>query len=213
MSIVYKKYIPIGITAITGVIVLFDYYVKIPEINSASTILTSWGTHLSYFAVLISALMIVRQSIPKIIKQEKDWYFYGYMLTILIIMSATGFISGIASSNYSWWYNNFYGPVSTTLMAIMGIYLMSASYRAFRIRSVPVFGAMIACIVVLIATAPAGPVWFPWFGALSQWIQAYPSQAGIRAFTMAAAIGTLASGIRTLIGLEIGFLGAKEDKD
>ena len=213
MSVLYKKYIPMGITAITGLIVILDYYIKVPVINNASKAVTSWGSHLAYFATLLALLTILRQSQRKIARQEKDWYFYVYLLVILASMVGLGLVFTTSDSRYTWMYDNFYRPVGSTMMALMGFYFMSATYRAFRVRSVPVLFAMIACIVILISVAPAGPVWFPGIRNVSIWIEDYFSQAGIRAFTMAGAIGSLGVGIRVLTGRETGYFGKEEEEE
>jgi hypothetical protein len=213
MSITMKRYVPMGLAIFSGFAVIFGFFLDIPIINTVEDTLTSWVSYLNYFAVLVGTAGVLRLSIPRLLKRGKDWPIDAYSITMIAVMFGLGMTVGTKSFGYTWLYDNFYRPVSASIFAMLGFYLLSASYRAFRVKSLPVLGSIIAVILILINSAPAGPALFPTIASMAVWVRDVPSKAGMRGYIMAAAFGAISIGIRVLVGRETTYLGQKGQEE
>jgi membrane-associated HD superfamily phosphohydrolase len=212
MSLVFRRYIPLGITFVTGLIVSSSYFIKLPELQSTESMITSWVTFMGYFAAVLATIQLSYSYGMKIIKKDKDTPYYAFALILFALMTIAGIGFGINYPVYTWLYDNLYRPVTATILAMLGFYLLSATYRAYRVKSIALAFCIISCFLFLIATAPAGPALLPQVSIIADWIRDNVSTAGLRGYVIAAAIGAISLGIRTLIGRERGYLGrAKEE--
>lgn len=213
MSIVVKRYIPMGIAVISALAVIFGFFLEVPIINTVENTLTSWVSYMNYFAVLVGTIGVIRMAVPRLMKKSEGWPVDAYSIILIAVMFGLGMIYGTKSFGYKWFYDNFYRPVSATVFAMLGFYLLSASYRAFRIRSLPVLGAILSCTLILVQSAPAGSALFPGVGTIANWVRDYPSKAGLRGYIIAAAFGAISIGIRIISGRETTYLGQKGEEE
>jgi len=86
--------------------------------------------------------------------------------------------------------------------------VVSAAFRAFRMRNVEATLLLGAAIIVMLAAAPIGAWISDDLVDLGQWILDIPNNAGRRAIMMGAAIGAIATSLRIVLGLERSHLGA-----
>lgn len=109
---------------------------------------------------------------------------------------------GLQSVELQWWYTAFYRAQSTAFYGLMFLYLMSASYRMLRFRSVEASVLMLSGIIYLVAHASIFTLYMPWLMPLSDWIYGYPNRAATTAAIMSMAFGSVLIGIRQLLGRE-----------
>jgi hypothetical protein len=93
------------------------------------------------------------------------------------------------------------------MWGILAPYIVSASFRAFRLKNRESLVVTICCVFVLLMNAPIGEAIWPGFPAIGKWITDVMQTTGVRVFTIGVAIGTLALYIRTLFGKETASLG------
>jgi hypothetical protein len=101
------------------------------------------------------------------------------------------------------------------MFSIIGFYIVSAAYRAFRIRSAEATLMLIAAFIVMLGQVPVG-AWIthglPKEGILgffrlenlSYWILNGPNMAAQRGISFGIEIGALAMALRIWLGLERG---------
>ncbi|MCL5039724.1 MAG: hypothetical protein M1299_07900, partial [Firmicutes bacterium] len=85
----------------------------------------------------------------------------------------------------------------------------SASFRAFRARNVEATILLLAGVLVLLGRAPVGELISGFFPRGADWLMNVPNIAGNRAILIGAAIGTVATGLRLLLGIDRGYLGGE----
>ena len=90
----------------------------------------------------------------------------------------------------------------------MAMFVVSAAFRAFRMRNVEATLLLGSAIILMIAAAPMGQALSPGLVDVGQWILDIPNNAGRRAIMMGAAIGAIATSLRIVLGLERSHLGA-----
>jgi hypothetical protein len=109
---------------------------------------------------------------------------------------------------YVWLYDHVFAPCNATMFALLAFFVVSAAFRAFRMRNVEATLLLGAAILVMVAAAPIGNWLSDDLVDVGQWILDIPNNAGRRAIMMGAAIGAIATSLRIVLGLERSHLGA-----
>jgi hypothetical protein len=109
---------------------------------------------------------------------------------------------GLQSAELQWWYTAFYRAQSTSFYGLMFLYLMSASYRMLRFRSLEASVLMLSGIIYIVAHASIFTIYMPWLVPISDWLYSYPNRAATTAAVMAIAFGSILIGVRQLMGRE-----------
>ena len=94
-------------------------------------------------------------------------------------------------------------PLHATLYSLLAFYVASASYRAFRIRSVETSVLLGSALIVLLGRLPSS-LWPVPVDSLSGWLLAVPNTAGQRALMIGIALGVVALAVRMMLGLDRG---------
>lgn len=111
--------------------------------------------------------------------------------------------------------NGFLISLEATMFSLIAFYIVSAAYRAFRIRSTEAALMMAAAAVIMLALVPVGVSitdWIPQGHFLSflrverigYWLLVWPNMAAQRAIGFGIAVGALATGLRIWLSLERG---------
>jgi hypothetical protein len=109
---------------------------------------------------------------------------------------------------YTWLYNAVFGPCNATMFALLAFFVVSAAFRAFRMRNVEATLLLGAAIIVMLAAAPIGAAISDDLLDVKQWILDIPNNGGRRAIMMGAAIGAIATSLRIILGLERSHMGS-----
>lgn len=105
--------------------------------------------------------------------------------------------------------------LQATTFSLVAFYIVSAAYRAFRIKSAEAVLMMVAAAIIMLALVPIGAsitAWLPKTGILSAfrlerigyWILISPNMAVQRAIVFGIAVGAMATGLRIWLSLERG---------
>ena len=109
---------------------------------------------------------------------------------------------------YAWLYDHIFAPCNATMFALLAFFVVSAAFRAFRMRNVEATLLLGAAIIVMLAAAPIGAAISDDLLDVKQWILDIPNNGGRRAIMMGAAIGAIATSLRIILGLERSHMGA-----
>lgn len=98
------------------------------------------------------------------------------------------------------------------MYSILAFFITSAAYRAFRARNFEAALILVAGTIVVMSNAPLFTSTFPAFIDAKNWIFDVPNASTMRGVLMGAALGAIALAVRTLMGIERGYLrGGGED--
>jgi hypothetical protein len=74
----------------------------------------------------------------------------------LLLMIAAAIIFTPEKAIYPWMFNNVQSPMQSTMFALLAFYVASASYRAFRARSLHAALLLTAGVIVMLGRVPLG---------------------------------------------------------
>jgi len=213
MSFLKNRQIPIGITLVVGLVMLVNYYfgAALPPAKSAATLVQNWAVIVAAFALLIGLINISRIHINHLLKRTKgQWLFSLWLLAIMYTMIALGLIGTTKNPGYQWLYNYAFLPIDATMYASLAFFISSAAYRAFRARNLESFLLLASGVVTMLMNAPIGEIIWTGFPVIGDWIMGVPNVATMRAIMICIVMGSVSLGLRTLLGMERGYLGREE---
>lgn len=118
----------------------------------------------------------------------------------------------VNESLYRILYDGLMISLESTMFSLIAFYIVSAAYRAFRIRSAESVLMMATAAIIMLALVPAGQAITGWLAPSSPfrienigyWILTSPNMTAQRAIGFGIAVGALAMALRIWLSLERG---------
>lgn len=214
MSSLLRREVPIAICAIVALLMIFDNFFMVPaSIHALSTEFKYWGTILAAFTLLLGIITVVRVNIYHISRKTEDrWVLALWSMIVFSISSIIGLLWTPDHPAYLWLYDNILMALWIAMLATTGFFITSAAYRAFRAHTKEAALLLIPGLFVVAKNTPALVAIWPPFLTIGDWIMAVGVGGGTRGLVIGAAIGTIATGLRTILGYETGYLGKLKEK-
>jgi len=203
-----KKVLSIGnalIAIVAGVLVLLGYLLP-TLLGGLRQYLIQLAVTLTAFAVLLGIFNLASVHWKRSVGPKSclnNLYSAVLLLSLVLTILLVG-ISGPTGFWSIWLVSTFQIPVETSLMAVLAVVLLFAAARLLSRRlhwaSLLFLGA---AVLVLIGIAP-----LPYFGQFTllsnmrQWLSSVPAVAGARGLLLGVALGTIATGLRILMGAD-----------
>lgn len=208
--------IPIFLTIVCTLLQVIPYYVDIPVINDAANNVNLWVLLVVAWATFIGPLSLIQVHGKILQRRTQGWYYSILVLAGVIIMGISGLPIielGLGTKNvvYDWPFTYAQQPLSGTMYGIIAFFITSAAYRAFRAKNIEATLVLLAGIFMVMSNAPIFTATWPGFKTIGDWIFAVPNMATNRAVTIGAALGAIALAVRTLMGIERGYLRGGSD--
>ncbi|MGW8250475.1 MAG: hypothetical protein ACWGO1_07515 [Anaerolineales bacterium] len=189
-----------------GLIVLLGYFIPLPLLTNLKDIFVQWGMIVASTALFIGVANLMRVHWGKI-RQARAGSAYSIILvaSLLVTLVVVGLFGPTAYWSM-WIFNNIQLPIESSLMAILAVVLIYSAARLLR-RRIDLF-SVVFTVVVLIILLGAGPI----FGieipglqgpnGLRALVMQVPALAGARGILLGVALGTIATGLRVLMGVD-----------
>jgi hypothetical protein len=205
-NLVVKKIIPITnavIAIISGLFVLLGYF--FPGVfGSLQSLLIGWAIILAAFALLLGIFNLAMVHWKKMGNEGSgSVYSIVLLISLVITMIIVGF-SGPTGSWSLWVFNTFQVPVEISLLAVLAVVLVYAGARLLSRR--PKWNTILFLVTVLLVLLGSVPLFF--IGEIAPltvvrgWLAQVPAVAGARGLLLGVALGTVATGLRILIGVD-----------
>ncbi len=207
----YKREIPLLITFLSGLIAVLEYYIPVPTTENAFTVLKNWGIVISAFALGFGAvnLFIVYGRRIKRAPSMVDRAFSAWLLFLLIVTAVVGVSLSSASDQYLWIYNSVYLPLGATMYASLCFYMTAGAYKVLKARTLDSTLLLITAFLVILGNTPLFPAIWKGFFSWRKWIFDVIVSGSYRGIRIGVGIGSIVLGIRTLLGMETGYLGRR----
>ena len=193
------KWLPTAIAIGVGIVVLLDFFFTQSLLDAIGFVFRDWTIILTAFAVLLGLLNLVQVHVLRIIKRNEP--NTGYSILVLVTALTVfliGLLFGLPSTPMNWVFDNMYLPLQGAFFALVAFFLATAAYRALRARSIETTLMLVAALVVLIGQAPLVNV----MTQAKEWVLNVPSTAGARGILLGVALGTIATALRLIVGLD-----------
>ena len=203
MKLSFTSTVLASIAIVAGFIVLLGYFIKIPALLDMRSMLLQWALILTAVALIVGLINLFRVHLRKIRSGEKGKV---YSLILLISLVITLVISGLAGPTSVWslWiFNSVLVPIEASLMAILSVALIYAAARLFYKRVNPftlIFAGTVVFMLVSTFTLPGFEI--PGLSNLRSLISRVFLIAGARGILLGVALGTIATGLRILMGAD-----------
>ena len=117
-------------------------------------------------------------------------------------INETSYRTSTEKLTYDFVYEGFFVPLGSAMFSLLGFYIISAGYRAFRIRSTESALMMIAAVIVMLGQIPFYIYIWNGLPEVRLWLLEYPSAAAFRAVKFGAAIAGLYMAVRMWFSIE-----------
>ena len=193
------KRIPTAIAIGVGLVVLFDFFFTLPLVNAIGFAFREWTIILTAFAVLLGLVNVVMVHLSRIIRRSEPSTGYSVIVVITaMIVFLIGLIFGLPSPPMNWLFDNLYLPLQGAFFALVAFFLATAAYRALRARNLDTTLLLVSALIVFLGQAPLVSA----MTQVKEWVLNVPSTAGARGILLGVALGTIATGLRLIAGID-----------
>jgi len=164
----------------------------------------------------------------QVVRSKPGWGFSIVLFTTFLITIMAGFGPSIfpeftqslglsatlgmeEGSSLDWIFQNSIKPLSATMFSIIGFFIASAAFRAFRARSIEATLLLIAAVIIMLGQTPLGQMLWQAIPDTMVWIFNVPTTAAKRAILFGIALGSIAFSLRIIFGIERAYLGGTKD--
>ena len=191
------KWLPTAIAIAVGLVVLLDFFFTLPLLDFIGIEFREWTIILTGFAVLLGLVNLLQVHLSRIFRRSAP--NTGYSVLVLLTAATVfliGLFFGLPSVQMDWLFNNIYIPLQGAFFALVAFFLATAAYRALRARSVETTLMLVAALIVFLGQTPL----LSGLTQLKEWVLNVPSTAGARGILLGVALGTIATGLRLIVG-------------
>lgn len=214
-----KREIPIFLTVVCGFTIIWAFFSNYEVAEAANTELLQWALIFFSVAFILGISNLIRVSLKQISSGHPDSI---YKIVLLVVMFAYLFI-GLAEQHRwfgtpslggegmltvkDWVYDKMFIPLQATMFSLLAFFIASATFRAFRARSMESTLLLVAGAIVMLGQVPLGEQLTG--GYAPRWLaflMVYVNAAGQTAIIIGATLGVLATGLRIVLGIERSYL-------
>ena len=201
MGLGMKRSIPMAIAIAIGSLMLVDFFFDEGHINALGNFFVDSAVIVVAFALLLGLVNVLIVHLRRIVQREEGWMYSIGLLAVAVVVLVAG-IPGPDSRLVRWIFDNVQLPLQAATFSLLAFFVATAAYRGFRLRRPESLAFMLAANVVLLGQVPVGRYLSDVVPAAKDWLLAVPSTAGARGIIIGVALGTIATGVRVLMGLD-----------
>jgi hypothetical protein len=228
-----KRGVPIAITFLVGLSLVIAFYVPHAPFDSLDRHIPEYFNIIAAFAFVLGGGNLLRVHLTRISRRDHEWTYSIVTVAGFLVMMIAG-LAKIAQTEsgpgtnlsadladdsllYNWLYEAIFVPCQATMFSLLAFFVASASYRAFRAKTLEASILLFAAFVILVGRTPVGQVLTAWVPApfdqylhipnLSAWIMSIPNLAGQRTIQIGIALGIISNSLRLILGIERSHLG------
>ncbi|HPT62123.1 MAG TPA: hypothetical protein PLN81_11110 [Bacillota bacterium] len=194
---------------VAGVPVLLSSFAEIPVITEVAQEFQRWGIILAGFSSFLGVMNLTHVNVSAVRRKKKlaSTYDSFVLLVMLWLLIVVGVFFGQSHPIYDFVFQNALKPLSASGFAMLGFFIATAAYRAFRVRNVDAAILLVCGCIMMLANIPIGEMIWGGFPIVSEWIMKTLNGAAMKGIVIGSGIGAIATSVKVLIGLERSHLG------
>ncbi len=210
-----RRQVPLALCFVFGVVMVLIEFSPHPYSKSLYNEVINWSLIISPFALVLGVATLVQTHWIRIRRRAEYWQYSFVVFIGMIVMVAIGIPFGPSHKAFKWLFKYIQVPMDATMFSLLAFFIASASYRAFRARTLEATLLLVAALIVMIGNAPIGD--FIWnkimpFGdnlpsTVRQWILENPNLSSRRGVILGVSLGIISQSIRIILGIERSYLG------
>ncbi len=193
-----KRSVATAIAISVGLFVLLDFFVQNAFIGSLKFVFVRWAIIVAAFAMVLGFFNVLIVHLNKILRFKQGWFYSIFLILTMMVVLILGLIEGPQGSLTSRIFQYVLFPLQATIFSLLAFFVASAAYRAFRLRSWESALLVLTGVIVLLGQVP---LWRA-LTTFKEWILGVPNMAGARGILLGVALGTVATGLRVLLGID-----------
>ena len=209
MNLKIRSLLSTAVAIGVGVIVLAGYF--LPTISAVRFILLRTGLVLAAVALLVGILNLVTVHLRKLSSDQPNSGYSLILVLALVITLIVGIVDMFQTYMFGkpnfqmikWIFTYVHLPIETSLMAVTAVSLIYAAAHILRER-LNVFSIIFffVIILVLLTSFSISSSLLPILQSARSWIVSVPALAGARGLLIGIALGSIATGLRILTGID-----------
>ena len=195
-----KKWLPVFVAAVAGVVVLLGYLLPGTLAGALRDRFVEWAIILVAFAFLLGLLNILRVHGARVARTRRGW-FNSLILMITVLVAAIPALMGPLARSNQWLIQYILAPLGAAVAGLMVFTLAFAAFRMLRVRrSLWTILFLLIVAVGLLGSVPL--VGLQGLSDLRDWLVAVPGMAGTRGLLLGVSLGTVVMALRVLLAGE-----------
>ena len=189
-----------------GFVAFVDFLIPNPHLDAAGAFLAEGVTVLAAFAFLLGILNLLASHTSRIVSGESR----RVPSLVLIASLAVTFLIGLlwpGSLAIRWVFDYIYYPLQSTTAALLAFFVVSAAYRAFRLRNLEALILLLSSLLLLATQLPFSASLSPILPLIRSWMMAVPVTATMRGMILGIALGTMSTSLRVLLAVDRPYVG------
>ena len=224
-----KRTIPLLITFLVGLSLIIAMFIPHWPFNVLNERFSIFYDVIAVFAFILGGGNLLKVHMRKVQRKGLDWRYSLVTIIGFFVMLGAGLLKiGVpeglsgdyqaAGSLFKYMYDSAFQPLQATMFSLLAFFVASASYRAFRAKTLEATILLVAAFIILLRPTPLGfyltywlpePLQFLHIPNLSTWILSVPNMAGQRAIMIGIALGIVSTSLRLILGIERSYLGSE----
>lgn len=236
----YRKIVVVAITFLGGLYFSLEFLLPHKGLGVVSSFangltrskpgVADWVLIVGSFTLLLGTSNLLQIHGKAVRKKTPGWgnslaFFISFFLILIIGIlkdqfapvgnAAPGAFNTTLTQLFGILFNGFVQNLDAAMFSLVAFYIVSAAYRAFRVKSAEAGFMMITAAIVMLGLVPIGALltsWLPHSGPLASlrlermtlWILSWPNMAVQRAIEFGLSVGYLAMSLRIWLSLERG---------
>lgn len=205
MQINLKSYAFVAIAIASGLIVLLGYFIKIPVLMDLREAFLQWAVILAAVLIIVGVVNLARVHWKKF-KGQQTGGWYSLVLLLSLVVTLVVVLTGYGLGNNSlliWMFNYIQVPIEASLMAILAVVLVYGAARMLK-RRMNLFSILFLLVVlfVILGTVSLPGIEIAFLHDFRNWIVQIAATAGARGILLGVALGTIATGLRVIMGAD-----------
>ena len=186
-----------------GLLVLADFFVNSDSVNALGLYLVRAASVVAAFALVLGMVNVLTVHLGKVYSRDRSWGYSVVLLGSMFFTLGVGFFTGgPASPQMQQLFEVVLFPLEATLFSLLGFFVVTAAFRAFRVKNFETGLFVTFAIIVLLGQVPIGAMLWDQLPVIKDWVLDVPALSGARGILLGVALGTVATGMRVLLGLD-----------